>query len=91
MHHVGVGGHRRDRDDLAIFQFDGANMLALGHQPGHLRIQLQLAAQILIELHQPLHQRPGATAGKPDAPLTLQGVDQGIDGRGGKRITAHQQ
>ena len=40
MHHVGIGGHRRDRDRPAIFERDGDDTIAVGLQPSHLHIQL---------------------------------------------------
>ena len=49
-----------------------------------------LAAQILEQLAEPAHERSRAAARKPDTPLALQRMDEGIDRACLVRITAHQ-
>jgi len=55
------------------------------------RVQSQLSTKSLKELDQRFDQRPGATAGKEDAPLPFDPVDQRINRTGLHRIAADQQ
>ena len=87
--HIGVGGDRIGVEASTVTRDHGLRASARQLDPRDLGVQLQLAAQILEQPDHALHQRPGAAAGKPDAALTLQRVDQRIDGRGFEGVAAN--
>ncbi len=89
--HIRVGRHRIGVEAATVTRDHGLRASSLQLDPRDLGVQLQPAAQILEQPDHPLHQRPGAAAGKPDTALALQGMDQRVDGRGLERIAAHQQ
>ena len=90
VHDVGVAHDSFHVGFPAIQRFDSGDSTAAGKDLADFAVEMQLSSQGLEEIHQRLHQSPGAAARKIDAPLPFQHMNQSIDGGGGERVAPHQ-
>ena len=91
VHDVGIGGDEVGGKAPSVLQDNGRGAAVRELDLCRLRRQMHRAAEILKQPHHAGHERAGAAAREPDAPLPLQRMDQRIDRRRREGIAADEQ
>ena len=91
MHHVAVAGHDVEVGAPAVGSGQTHDAPVAGADPLHRAVQAQRPPQVLEETHESGDHLSRASFREEDAPVALELVDEGVDGRAGEGVSPDQE